>query len=134
MWHLDHESALPLWRPERADGPALAFTTRLGGVSTGDFESLNVGGSSGDAEDAVRENRRRVFETLRLDATRLATAGLVHGAEVAEVRGPGHTTGCDALLTRERGIALAVTTADCLPLILALPGALVVAHCGWRGT
>jgi hypothetical protein len=50
------------------------------------------------------------------------------------VRGAGHTTGCDALLTRERGVALAVTTADCLPVILTLPGTLVVAHCGWRGT
>jgi purine-nucleoside/S-methyl-5'-thioadenosine phosphorylase / adenosine deaminase len=134
MWRLDHEAALPLWRPEGADDSTLAFTTRRGGVSTGDFESLNVGGSSGDREQAVRENRGRVFDALGLDAARLATAGLVHGAEIAEVRAPGHTTGCDALLTRERGLTLAVTTADCLPLILSLPGTLVVAHCGWRGT
>ena len=134
MWRLDQEPDLPLWRPEPVAGPTLAFTTRRGGVSTADFESLNVGGSSGDREEAVRENRRRVFDALGLDAARLATAGLVHGAQVAEVRAPGHTTGCDALLTRERGVALAVTTADCLPLIVVLPGTLVVAHCGWRGT
>jgi len=135
MWRLDHEANLPLWRPETpADGVTLAFTTRRGGVSGDAFESLNLGGSSGDREEAVRENRRRVLEAAGLDAARLATAGLVHGVEIAEVRGPGHTTGCDALITRERGIALAVTTADCLPLILALPGTLAVAHCGWRGT
>jgi len=135
MWRLDRDAELPLWRPEaRSDGLTLAFSTRRGGVSEAEFASLNLGGSSGDREDAVRENRRRMLESLGIDTQRLATAGLVHGTEVAEVRGPGHTLGCDALLTRERGVALTVTTADCLPLILTLPGTVAVAHCGWRGT
>jgi hypothetical protein len=135
MWRLDAEAAVPCWRPESApDGLTLAFTTRRGGVSESEFESLNLGGSSGDREDAVRENRRRVLQALGLSGAHLATAGLVHGAEVATARAPGHTPGCDALLTRERGIALAITTADCLPIILTLPGTVAVAHCGWRGT
>ena len=50
------------------------------------------------------------------------------------VRAPGHTPGCDALVTSEPGITLAITTADCLPLILTLDGTVAVAHCGWRGT
>jgi len=135
MWRLDHEADLPCWRPDPApDGLTLAFTTRRGGVSDAEFESLNLGGSSGDREEAVRENRRRTLAALGLSGSHLATAGLVHGAEVATVHGPGHSIGCDALLTRERGVVLAITTADCLPLILTLPGAVAVAHCGWRGT
>lgn len=135
MWRLDQDADLPCWRPDTAPhGLTLAFTTRRGGVSDAEFESLNLGGSSGDREEAVRENRRRTLAALGLDGRRLATAGLVHGAEVATVQGPGHSTGCDALLTRERGVTLAITTADCLPLILTLPGAVAVAHCGWRGT
>jgi YfiH family protein len=135
MWRLDADADLPCWRPEPApDGLTLAFTTRRGGVSDAEFESLNLGGSSGDRDEAVRENRRRTLAALGLGGNRLATAGLVHGAEVATVQGPGHSTGCDALLTRERGITLAITTADCLPLILTLPGVVAVAHCGWRGT
>lgn len=134
MWRLDENANLPCWRFAPApDGLTLAFTTRRGGVSEAEFDSLNLGSSSGDREEAVRENRRRTLASLELSGSDLATAGLVHGAEVAVVRGPGHSVGCDALLTRERGIALAVTTADCLPLILTLPGTLAVAHCGWRG-
>jgi hypothetical protein len=135
MWRLDPETTVPCWRPASTeDGLILAFTTRRGGVSEEAFASLNVGASSGDRPGAVEENRRRTLASLGLAAALLATAGLVHGAEVAEVRGAGHTPGCDALLTRERGVVLAVTTADCLPIILTLPGAVAVAHCGWRGT
>jgi YfiH family protein len=135
MWRLETDTALPLWRPERAqDGMILAFTTRRGGVSEAEFESLNLGGSSGDHEEAVRENRRRTLAALALDRLGLATAGLVHGADVAVVGGSGHTAGRDALITKQRGLALAVTTADCLPLVLTLPGTVAVAHCGWRGT
>jgi len=112
----------------------MLFTTRRGGVSDPPYDSLNLGGTSGDREPAVTENRRRALAALGLPRALLATAGLVHGASVAEVRGAGHTPGCDALLTRERGIVLAVTTADCLPLILTAPGTVAVAHCGWRGT
>jgi polyphenol oxidase len=135
MWRLEQEAVVPCWRPEpAAQGLTLAFTTRRGGVSKAEFESLNLGGGSGDDEAAVHENRRRALAALGLTAERLATAGLVHGAEVAKVEGPGHSRGYDALLTRERGVVLTVTTADCLPLILTAPGTVAVAHCGWRGT
>ncbi|HEY2954347.1 MAG TPA: peptidoglycan editing factor PgeF [Candidatus Eisenbacteria bacterium] len=112
----------------------MGFTTRRGGVSDPPYDSLNLGRTSGDREDAVAENRRRALAALGLDGARLATAGLVHGSAVAEVRDAGHAPACDALLTRERGLVLAVTTADCLPIILTAPGIVAVAHCGWRGT
>ena len=135
MWRRETEAAVPCWRQKPPPaGLTLAFTTRRGGVSEAEFESLNLGGSSGDHEAAVHENRRRTLAALGLTAGRLATAGLVHGAEIAEVDGPGHSRGCDALITLKRGVALIVTTADCLPLILTAPGAVAVAHCGWRGT
>ena len=135
MWRLDADAALPLWQPDPAV-PKLraAFTTRRGGVSEGPFESLNVGGSSGDKAEAIEENRRRTFAALGIEGAPLATAGLVHGTAVAVVRGPGHTAGVDALITRERGLAIAITTADCLPIILEIADAVGVAHCGWRGT
>src|SRR5262249_31181869 len=96
--------------------------------------SLNLGLSSGDDEEAVRENRRRTLAAVGLLAGRLATAGLVHGAEVATVEGPGHSQGCDALLTRERGVVRTGATGDCLPLVLTASGTVAVAQCGWRGT
>lgn len=136
MWTLDAFGRPPLWRPD-ARGAArhsTAFTTRRGGVSAPPFDSLNTGRSTDDDPAAVAENRRRVLAALGLDRRRLATAGQVHGANVAVVEEPGHVPRCDALVTRRPGLALAVTTADCLPIVFLAPGLVGVAHSGWRGT
>jgi YfiH family protein len=111
----------------------MAFSTRIGGVSAPPFDAMNLGRSTEDSPDAVAENRRRFLHRLGLDPERLATAGQVHGARVVEVHGPGHTPSCDALWTRTTGLALAVTAADCLPLLLYAPGVVAAAHAGWRG-
>src|SRR5947209_5311704 len=134
-WTLEVESPLPVWRPSEPD-PAfrLAFSTRRGGVSAPPFDTLNLGRSTADAPDHVATNRARFLHALGLDPARVATAGQVHGTRVAEVRAPGFYPGADALVTRVPGIALAVTSADCLPLLLTAPGAVAVAHSGWRGT
>lgn len=135
MWTLDARAEVPLWRPEHGPpGTRMAFTTRRGGTSAPPYHSLNVGRSTADLAEAVDENRRRVLAALTLDPRRVATAGQVHGVTAAEVLGPGHTAQCDALVTREPGLTLAVTTADCLPIIYVAPGAVAVAHSGWRGT
>ncbi|MEK7330425.1 MAG: laccase domain-containing protein, partial [Candidatus Eisenbacteria bacterium] len=135
MWTLDSRSALPAWRYEPARPAAiLAFSTRRGGVSDGPYHSLNLGRSSRDRPEAVDENRRRLLVALGIDPARLANAGQTHGAAVARVAGPGLHPGCDALLTTTPGLALAVTAADCLPILYAAPGAVAAAHSGWRGT
>ncbi len=135
MWTLDPHAPVPHWRPSH--GPAafrLAFSTRRGGVSAPPFESLNLGRSTADRPGAVVENRTRFLAALGLDPAALATAGQVHGARVVEVTSPGHQPGCDALVTRVPGVALAVTTADCMSLLYVAPGAVAAAHAGWRGT
>jgi hypothetical protein len=132
MWTCDARDPLPLWRPAGATGAILAFTTRLGGVSAPPYDSLNLGRSTADRPEAVAENRRRLMSTLQLD--QLATAGQVHGVAVAFADAPGHHDGCDVLLSRTPGLALAVTSADCMPILLTAPGAVAAAHSGWRGT
>jgi len=135
MWTLDAAGALPLWLPlEPAPRAIAAFTTRRGGVSRAPFDSLNLGRSTDDLPEAVAENRRRVLAGLGADPARLATAGQVHGARVVEVTAPGHTPACDALLTRVPGLVLAVTTADCMPVLVLAPDVIAVVHSGWRGT
>jgi YfiH family protein len=137
MWTFsaDVERPLPLWRPERDDPDAvLAFTTRRGGVSDAPFDTLNLGRSTADRPEAVAENRARALRAATLDPARLATAGQVHGARVVEARTPGHVEACDALVTCVPGLVLAVTSADCLPILLVAPGAVAAAHAGWRGT
>ncbi|HKQ58585.1 MAG TPA: polyphenol oxidase family protein [Candidatus Eisenbacteria bacterium] len=135
MWTLDPRSEVPAWRfATETPGPILAFSTRRGGVSEGPFRSLNLGRSTDDRPDAVTENRRRLLVSLGLDPDRLATAGQVHGAAVTRVLDPGLKPGCDALVTTLPGLALAVTAADCLPLLYEAQGAVAAAHSGWRGT
>lgn len=112
-----------------------AFSTRAGGVSQPPFDSLNLGFSTGDNEEAVRENRRRLLEAVGFAPDALATVGQVHGANVATVEGPGHTDRHDGLVTKCRGLVLGVPVADCGAVLLADAEAGVVGacHAGWRG-
>ncbi len=133
-WTLDRSDPLPVWLAAPPSAAAvLAFSTRRGGVSDAPFDSLNLGRSTPDDPERVAVNRRTLLTRLGLDPARLVTAGQVHGARIVEVSEPGHVPECDALVTRARGLALAVTTADCMPLILTAPGAVAVVHAGWRG-
>ena len=71
----------------------------------------------------------------KLDLDRVAWARQVHGADVAPVgNGGGFAGAADVLATTERGVPLAIFTADCLAIVLHAPGALAAAHVGWRGT
>lgn len=134
MWTLERASSVPHWRRDAAAPDALlGFSTRRGGVSAPPFDTLNLGRSTDDDPASVAENRRRLLLTLGFDPQRLATAGQVHGARVVRVSDPGHTPECDALVTTVPGLALAVTTADCMSLLFEAPGAVAVAHAGWRG-
>ncbi len=115
------------------------FFTRAGGVSTGVYESLNCGIGSRDARDSVRENRARVAAALGVAPDKLATPYQVHGNDtiaVDEVWAPGMGPKADAVVTDRPGIAVAIGTADCGPILFADAEARVVAaaHAGWRGT
>lgn len=116
-----------------------AFFTRHGGVSAPPFHTLNLSWSVGDAEEAVAENIRRAYSALDLDPQRAVRVVMVHGARVVTVdeRHAGRRLpATDGLATMARGLALAMTFADCQPLILYDPDhhALALGHAGWRGT
>jgi hypothetical protein len=112
------------------------FFTRHGGVSNGIYASLNCGPGSGDDLSCVAENRRRVQEALA--AHTLITCHQIHSAQVVMVDTPWKPKDApqaDALVTTQRGIALGVLTADCLPVLFADREAAVIgaAHAGWKG-
>ena len=133
---------------ERLPGVGHAFSTRRGGVSRGPYESLNLGLSTGDDPAAVRENRRRFFGALGIEPDRTVRVRQVHGDGVLVVDRPlivregfprvllDEGFEYDALVTDVPGVALTVSTADCLPILLAdrRRGAVAAVHAGWRGT
>ncbi len=114
------------------------FFTRQGGVSTGPYTSLNCSLSSGDARDAVLENRTRAARAIGANPDRLVGLMQVHGPDVVEVETPwsaGAGPRADAMVTNRPDIALGIITADCAPILFADAEAGVVgaAHAGWRG-
>ncbi|MER6912938.1 peptidoglycan editing factor PgeF [Streptomyces sp. NPDC000594] len=121
-----------------ANGAHFAFTDRWGGVSAVPYEELNLGGAVGDDPGAVRTNREIAAKGLGLDPARVVWMNQVHGREVARVTGPwtdGPVPAVDGVVTDRPGLALAVLTADCVPVLLADPVAGVVgaAHAGRPG-
>ena len=109
-------------------------TTRAGGVSAGEYASMNLGGSSGDEEENVSRNRHIVRTHMPSDPIYLAQ---VHGNDVVDLdapRVPGRPR-ADAAVTATPGTVAVVLTAVCLPLFLADKAGrrVAVAHAGWRG-
>ncbi|HOV03887.1 MAG TPA: peptidoglycan editing factor PgeF [Kaistiaceae bacterium] len=114
------------------------FFTRRGGVSDGIYRSLNCGLGSSDDRTLVLENRGRVCDALGVARDRLATPYQVHSPTALvtdRAWAPGEAPHADAVVTAMPGLAVAVGTADCGPLLFADPEARVVgaAHAGWRG-
>jgi YfiH family protein len=115
-----------------------AFFTREGGISAGMYASLNGGIGSGDGAANVRENRARMAAALGLSPERLLTAYQIHSAEAVIVDRPWSVSErprADALVTSTPELAIAITTADCGPILLADQdgGVIAAVHAGWRG-
>lgn len=115
-----------------------AFFTRQGGVSTGLYASLNGGIGSADDGGNVEKNRAAMATALGVEADCLLSAFQIHSPQVIVVTKPwppAQRPRADGMVTRTRGLAIGVTTADCGPVLFAEPQAGVIgaAHAGWRG-
>lgn len=142
------------WLEARLPGATAAFTTRLGGVSEGPFDELNLGIFTEDTREAVSENRRRLAAAFGFPLERIAVSHQVHGVELIdhpdqpvprcsfaahELEKEQSGTGCDGLpeadghILSAEGVAALVFVADCVPVALAGPGGVAMLHCGWRG-
>ncbi|MCX8673069.1 laccase domain-containing protein [Bifidobacterium sp. B4001] len=115
-------------------GVRVAYTTRLGGVSSGDYAQLNLGGKGGDDPQAVAANRQALGRQLNRP---VILVDQVHSAQVwdADQGQPQGRCEADAQVTTRRDLALGIFAADCLPVLLADPqaGVMGAAHCGRRG-
>ena len=131
---------------QQAEGIAAphCFTTRLGGVSQGHLQSLNIGIHRGDDWENVLKNYEILGNLLGFDPRKAVLSTQTHSDIVRVVGLPEAGAGlyapeltpCDGLVTNTPGLALVVFTADCTPILLWDPvtGAIGAAHAGWRGT
>jgi len=113
-----------------------AQSTRHGGVSLAPYHSLNLGKSTADDPTNVAENRRRFCAALGFKPEQMAWSKQVHGDQIRQVTEPGGGEGFDALVTDQPGILLAVSIADCTPILIydKRQNAVAAIHAGWRGT
>lgn len=131
------------WLEAELPGAGAAFSTRIGGVSGKPYDALNVAILTGDDVEAVRENRRRFASAVGRDEAGVVMGRQVHGAELIDhrarqeprvyadvVRSPDEV---DAHSTDNPELTPLVMVADCLPVAMAGPRAVAMAHCGWRG-
>ena len=122
------------------DGVRHGVFTRKGGVSAAPWRSLNIGGTVGDDEDAVRTNHELIYEALGLQARNVCTVWQVHGADTVIVNGPVRgrqwIAQADGMVTDRPDTPLLMRYADCTPIIFSDPVKAVIgiAHAGWRGT
>ncbi|MBI1802905.1 MAG: peptidoglycan editing factor PgeF [Ignavibacteriae bacterium] len=110
-------------------------STRCGGVSREPL-GLNLSYNVGDDPSKVTQNRERFFGALNIPIDRLAIPYQIHSAAIRRAENPGRYESCDALVTNIPELFLAVSIADCLPILLYDPVARAIAavHSGWRGS
>lgn len=122
-----------------------AFSTRLGGVSVGEFTSMNMAFNRGDNPESVTENYKRICKSAGFDFDSLTASAQDHNTFVRAVTSENKGVGIykprdlhsvDALITNEKGVTLVTYYADCTPLFFVdiKQKAIGLAHAGWRGT
>lgn len=161
MYHIirDREAEAEVIRQNRAGDleyltfPALTetglvghlFTTRMGGVSTGDCATMNLSFTRESSRETVLENYRRICRVLSVKPEDIVASVQTHTTNIRHVTGADRGKGVvypqddrdiDGLITDEPGVVLACFYADCVPLYFVDPvkRAIGLAHSGWRGT
>lgn len=138
----ENEKGLVYMRSDRI-GARHAFTTRFGGVSTGELASLNLVSNRGDAPENVRENYRRVCALFGAGPDDAAVTNQVHKNEVRIVTAADRHVcmtpvpyEADGIVTAQHGLPLFCFTADCVPVLLwdGVHGVIGAIHCGWRSS
>lgn len=128
---------LEILKSELLESASHGFFTRAGGASGGVYGSLNCSYASSDKDEDVATNRRSVAESLRVAPDQLVTCKQVHGNHVETIFGPhiDKVPEADAMVTDQKGLALGVLTADCLPALFQDSKNCVIgaAHAGWQG-
>ena len=113
-----------------------AFFTRQGGVSTGVYDSLNVGVGSKDDPQAVQDNRARAAAQMGVEPNALLTCYQIHSSlAVVADQAWAERPQADGVVTTNPDLACGALSADCAPILLADGTARVAAaaHAGWRG-
>ena len=109
---------------------------RTGGFSKSPYSSLNLGLSTKDDPNDVAHNRHQFFNAIGINEKNIASSGQVHGKAILIAEKAGRYQGYDAIVTNNKNLFVAVSIADCCPILLydKVHHAVAAIHAGWRGT
>jgi hypothetical protein len=119
-----------------------AFCTRRGGVSEGEYDSLNISFKEGDLESKVLQNWHRLAMAFAIPMDQFLTLNQVHGDNIfiikpfGEYYSSSEAMNYDAIVTSRTNLAICIKTADCVPVFIVDKAKKIIAvvHAGWRGT
>lgn len=145
--------AVPIIRYKHLDETGIVnacFTTRIGGISSGDLSTLNLGFTRGDSQENIKENFKRALTTFAVNAEkagildRTVMTQQVHSDNIIKAtKGLALGDDCtvkvesvDGLYTDAKNLILSATFADCVPVYLVDPKKkrIALVHSGWKGT
>ncbi len=113
------------------------FFSRKNGFSRGIYKSLNCGRGSNDNKENINKNLNYVAQKIRIKKSNLILMHQTHSAKVVEIKKDNYKKKiiADAMITKMKGVALAVLTADCVPIILYDKKNEIIGciHAGWKG-
>jgi len=119
-----------------------AFCTRRGGVSEGEYNSLNISFKEGDFESKVLQNWHRLAMAFAIPMDQFLTLNQVHGDDIFIIKPFGdyyssrEAMNYDAIVTSRTNLAICIKTADCVPVFIVnkVKKIIAIVHAGWRGT
>ena len=119
-----------------SDYPMIRAGLSIKSGKTSDPHDMNMSYKVGDESSRVDKNRRIFFSDLGVSESDLAVPLQCHSSAIKIIRSPGEYNDCDALITNVKEVALGITIADCVPILIFDPVNEIVAavHAGWRGT
>jgi polyphenol oxidase len=111
-------------------------STRIGGVSPLPYHSLNLGSNTADEIKNIEQNKILFTNAIGFPVNQVVRSKQVHGSEIFIASEAGYFEGYDAMITNTKGLLLAVSTADCTPVLLYDKSTQTIAavHAGWKGT
>lgn len=131
---------IPRWiEPITLDDAVRAYVTGRGDVADSPYSGFNICHYTGDSPERVKECRDRLAGFLGLPVGSIIVPRQTHSNNCLILDsmpvGSNELEGVDAIVTRLKGVAIGVSTADCVPVVMDEPeaGIIGVAHAGWRG-
>ncbi|MDZ7859531.1 MAG: peptidoglycan editing factor PgeF [Candidatus Krumholzibacteriota bacterium] len=111
------------------------FSSRTGGISPAPFNSLNLGTDLGDTRENVNQNRNILLNALNISSDNLALGEQTHSSNIRITNKGGRYKKSDGFITERTGLSIAISTADCYPVVIYSPpeNAMAAIHVGRKG-